>query len=492
MISYLLKLKKESHLTKENIINDLLFVVLTLLSAAFTIGMFTSTSSTEPGNQEGFYSIVKYYPGKVPQPYITIPLIVIYLGLTVFLLYRLKNKLKENKFVICIFLFFIFFRLISTISFPYGKQDYTYISFIDNQNLNVSYSGFTMYERVITFLYDFCFYSYFVVFFHIYNALVKDNRFFFNILFIGFQLFVVFMIVYSFVTEWEEYINNLKAMFVDFDLHFSFSITSFVTNKNTFGFFLMVGVIFAIFDFLYHENVFSLALIVFFTLVDFCVLSRTTLVLICVMNLCLVLLYPLFNFKKKRKWSIFFLSIITIFIIVLLLFVTVFKESFYDKYILKFIDNLTSMGTVSSRKDLTSAGMTMMNNPYYIFFGYSKTPFITIFAQYNDLLPIDHHVKFTLHNVYADIYIQYGLVGCVSFVIILGKIIYNLLTKIIYKHEFDNIYYLILLSVILIYIYFEPRFIIAENAACAIFVLILMIPYSKRKEKERPTFLEAV
>lgn len=491
MISYLLQLKKEDKPTKENTINSILFVLITIICMVFTIGTFKSNTSTENGYQEGFYPTLKYYPGKIPPAYISIPVILIFIALTVVLLYRLKDKIKENKFAIFLFLFFIFFRFVSVITFPYGKIEYTYKSFIDGSLNTVTYSGFTFYERMITFLYDFCFYFYFLVFFHIYKIIVKENRFFFNLLFVLFQLFVVFMIVYSLIKERNEYVNNFQFLFLNRGKHF-LPITSFLTNKNTFGFFLMVGLIFAIVDFIYHENVFSLFMIILFTIVDVFIISKTTLFLILTMDLLFILLYPLFNFKRKKNWSIFFLFVIFTLVIFLLLIVTVFKEMFFEKLLPKFDDILFRLDTIYSRQDITKAGMTMMNNPYYVIFGYSKSPFITIFSDYNELLPIDHHVKFSLHNVYADIFIQYGLIGCLSCIIFICKIIYNLLTKLIFYNKFDNIVYLILLGIIFIYIYFEPRFIFAENAACDIFVLMLMLPYTKKKEKDRPSFLEAV
>lgn len=462
-----------------NILNIILFLLITICIPLFTLGKFSFKESNEiDGVVSNIYSF-SYYADVTPSLYVVIPLVSVYLLFSVLLLVRLRKEIKINIFYVILFLLFVGVRCYSIFTFYNGSQTFNYIEPFNESSISITYSGFSLTDRIITFIYNFCFASYFLLI-ATFKPLIKNNKYFFHILFILIELVVLSMIIYSFIYEFDKVKNNFFALFSpDPNCKFDMSITSYTTYRNVFGFFLMFGYLFASFDFLHKENFFSLFLMVIFYLFSLILCSRTPLLLMTVASGLFLLLYPIFNFIKHKGYSILF--IVTLICIILFFVITLygFNDTFLNKYLF-FIKNYM---TVNARKDLGKVALTMMNNIYVFLCGYSKYPFISIFSQYNLLTPIDHNVLTTSHNSFYDVFIQYGVLGASILAIVLLVMLIRLIVVLFKEKKTINIAYIIAMGLLAVYSYLEPRFIFLEEGTCIFFILVIANYYTSSNKK---------
>ena len=130
---------------KENDVFDvILFILISLFAAFLTLGRFDGEADFEL-NQTGIVILGKeilYTPSEPMNLYLFIPGTICYLVIVfAFLISRYKkvNKLP-SKYILSLFAIFVFIRLISVVSFPYGEQTYLFTSPFDQSLVNVSYS----------------------------------------------------------------------------------------------------------------------------------------------------------------------------------------------------------------------------------------------------------------------------------------------------------------------------------------------------------------
>lgn len=469
---------KEFHPTKEKMLNLILFIFLSGLMPLFTLGNFSFSKNAQlDGSQPFFYDFVKYYPGVAPSLWIAIPLATIFICLWITLYIRIRENSKKEKIILAIITSFILFRAISIFSFPYGNIDYNYISPFNHEICEVNYVGFNIKERLTGFLYDTCFYSYFAIFFISIKKIAKDNKLIFHLIYILIEAVVLVIIIFSLITEFSKYINNFDTLFVHPKCSPFQWITSFGTHRNVYGFFLFIGTIFMLAEFFSHENLLSLILCLGQYFICLLILSKTPFLLLTILLLLTIFLYPIFHFKDHKGYSIFF---IVDFLIVVLYFgisYIFFKDCYFNEYIKPLFEQLTAWGTMHARKDITQSALTMLYNPYYVLFGYSRFPFMTIFGHYNALLPIDHTVTFNTHNSLVDILMNLGIIGLLYMALFFALIIRRLITRLFYEKRLSSLKYLILLVIILTYSYSEPRFLLLEEGSSIIFAMMLSFPY---------------
>lgn len=474
---------REFQKDKESIINLLLFLALTCLMPLFTLGNFSfAKDASAEGSQFFFYDFVKYYPGVSPSLFLSIPLSILYLFLFVIFYRRIRENTKREKIILCLLFSFLLIRLLSVLSFPYGSTTFEYLSPFDGNTFLLTYDGFSAAERITAFLYDSCFYSYFAIFFLSIKKIAEKNRLIFHLIYIIIELFVLICIVYSLFTEFQKYIDNFVLIFI-YPGSYEFNIiTSFVLNRNVYGFYLLIGSVFLLAEFFHHENLSCLILCFLQYLLCLIIKSKTPFLVMSVLFFCLLIFYPIFHFKKNKGYSILLLAVLSIFLLYLFISYFFFRETYFNDYILPFIRQMTNWQTMNARKDITRAALSMLNNPYFVFFGYSRYPFMTIFESYNFYLPIDHSVTFNTHNSFADIMMEFGLFGLLFMAIFFALIARKLVLRLLAEKKISYFKYIILFISMLVYSYSEPRFLLLEEGSALFFVLMLSFPYVLEKE----------
>ncbi len=475
---------REFRRDKESIINLLLFLIITCMMPLFTFGnfSFTKDAPTE-GSQFFFYDSMKYYPGVSPSLFLSIPLSILYFSLFVIFYLRIRENSKKEKMILCLLFSFLFIRFLSVLSFPYGSKTFEFVSPFDGHSFLVSYDGFSAAGRITAFLYDSCFYSYFAIFFLSIKKIADKNRFIFHLIYIILELFVLICIVYSLITEFEKYIDNFILIFIYPQSYEYNSITSFVLNRNVYGFYLLIGSIFLLAEFFRHENMPCLLLFFFHYFICLIIKSKTPFLVMSVLFFALMILYPIFHFRQKKGYSILLLSILSIFLLYLFISYFFFRETYFNDYVLPFIRQMTNWSTMNARKDITHAALSMLNTPYFVFFGYSRYPFMTIFGSYNFFLPIDHSVTFNTHNSFADILMEFGLFGLLFMAIFFALIARKLVLQLLFEKKISYLKYIILFVSMLVYSYSEPRFLLLEEGSALFFAIMLSFPYVLEKNE---------
>ncbi len=484
MLTLLKEYVRDFQKDKESIRNLLLFLALTCIMPLFTLGNFSfSKDASTVGSQPYFYDFVKYYPGVSPSLYLSIPLSILYLFLFVIFYQRIRENNRKEKMILCLLFSFLLIRLLSILSFPYGSTAFEYVSPFDQKSFLISYDGFSASERITGFLYDSCFYSYFAIFFLSIKKIANKNRLIFHLIYLVIELFVLVCIVFSLFTEFQKYIDNFVLIFI-YPNSFEFNtITSFVLNRNIYGFFLMIGCIFLLAEFLHHENIPCLLLFLVQCFLCLIIKSKTPFLVLSVFILCLMVFYPIFHFRKHKGYSILFLSAFAVSLLYFFISYFFFKDTYFKDYILPFFHQMTNWSTMNARKDITRAALSMLNTPYFIFFGYSRYPFMTIFGAYNYCLPIDHSATFFTHNSFADILMDFGLFGLLFMAIFFALIARKLVLRLLCEKKISYLKYIILFISMLVYSYSEPRFLLLEEGSALFFVLMLSFPYVLERDE---------
>ncbi len=475
---------REFHKDKENVVNLLLFLAITSLMPLFTFGnlSFAKDAPIE-GSQFFFYDSMKYYPGVCPSLFLSIPLSILYFFLFVIFYLRIRENSKKEKMILCLLFSFLLIRFLSVLSFPYGSKTFEFISPFDGNSFLISYDGFSAASRITAFLYDSCFYSYFSIFFLSIKKIAERNRLIFHLIYVIIELFVLVCIVYSLITEFEKYIDNFILIFIYPQSYEYNSITSFVLNRNVYGFYLLVGSIFLLAEFFHHENIPCLLLFFFQYFICLIIKSKTPFLVMSVLFFSLMILYPIFHYRQNKGYSILLLSILSIFLLYILVSYFFFRETYFNNYVLPFIRQITNWSTMNARKDITRTALSMLNTPYFVFFGYSRYPFMTIFASYNAFLPIDHSVTFNTHNSFADILMEFGLFGLLFMAVFFALIARKLVLRLLFEKKISYLKYIILFISMLVYSYSEPRFLLLEEGSALFFAIMLSFPYVLEKNE---------
>ncbi len=241
--------KKEN---KEQIINAVLFCLLTLFASLLSIGKVVASDTIRTPLEMPFLDGFTYYPEEPPQFWIFLLPFILFVATFLLLFYRIsdKGRIRPKKRIWMVFLGFVIFRILSCFCFPYGPQNYLFTSPFDGTIIPVAYSGFTMDERFITLIEEICFYGYFVFFFTYFKQLktsiaIKTTY----ILFALYFLFLLSLLFYSLVVESDKVANNISIYFtsnrnVD-------HITSYLNNRNVVGYFFFLGACMMMITFLF-------------------------------------------------------------------------------------------------------------------------------------------------------------------------------------------------------------------------------------------------
>ena len=463
------------HLDATELVDFSLLVLLSLLAAAFTLGSF-QVSSDPFENMNGFYlngSYFYYLPNKMTDLFIFIPASIVYLIVALLFIYRRYKKTNKlpTKNLIMVLGVLVLLRLISAFSFPYGEQSYSYLSPFNNQLYDVSYQGYLIGERIVSFLDEILFYSFFFIAIDYLPTFSSSINKVVNVLLYLIIGIAFIMTIYAFAVSSAAINNNFRFIFIDSTLQLDYSITSFTSQRNVFGFFLLMGAI-ASFLLSFRKKPNPLLFFFSFYFSFFCLLAWSRIASVLSLVLLILLHLGVLLFTKYKGYRIYSLVVLAVGLFITVLFLTALKETDIAVSFMHALERFKDDGTLEARYGLWQKALSMFNNPYAIIFGYGRIPYISILDSYSVL--INSQVLWTSHNAFIDQLLSYGLSGIVFEVAFLGYLIYrfSLLVK---NRSKIGLTYLVILILLLVYSNYEPRMLLSmEGTEIMLFYVFLL------------------
>ena len=475
-------MSEQSHITyrankekQDQIVNALLFCLLTLFASLLSIGKVVASSTDRTALEMPFLNGFTYYPEQPPALWIFLLPFTLYLLTFLFLFYRIseKGKILPKKSISILFIGFVLFRILSVFCFPYGEQNYLFTSPFDGSVIPVYYQGYTILERFITLIEEICFYGYFVFFFTYFKRLNSTIALkTIHILFAIYFLFLLSLLIFSVIVESDKIINNIN-IYLSGKGNVA-HITSYLNNRNVVGYFFFFGACMMMITFLFKPNGFSVFFQIFFTMVCFILFSKTPAILCTGLILTLLLLYPIFYFQEHKTISLVFIVLFSSFILYLFLSLTILKEVYFDIYIKPIVDVYTNSHTLKARNDLTIACLSM-ETPYTWIFGFTKFPYTSIFKNYRSQLPIDKSVQ-NAHNAYVNIILEFGIPGLVLVLAIFGILYFRMGKELFYKKNPRFFFWIAIMTANLVYSYIEPNMVFQRELTALFYIYIYFFP----------------
>ncbi len=467
--------------------NFILFLVLTLLLPFFCMGRFTEETIRGYGNPTEKFGKLMYYPGRIPQPYFIFPFYFFFLALALTLLIRMRGKVKANRLILSLFVLFAVSITLSSILYPKGRQSYTFISHYGNSQ-TINTLGLSPIMTRVNYLNEFFFYGYICRFFHIIKPLTKDCTPYFRILSALLHLIVISRIVYSLIMERKEYLINIEIL-LGLRKKIEIYITAYTTNRNIFGFFLFIGFFLSVLAFFRKENFLSILTAVLYTAFTILIQSKTPALLELSLSLIILLIYPIFNFRKKRKWSVFFLSSLCFFLVLVILVLCINKKLVVSIYSL-----FTNRGTRYSRFGITKLALTRRKiSPLFRVFGFGRYPFSALFTQYS-LLEQEHPLP-TSHNSFADILLEFGIFGAIILLLSFLVAVYYFFKRPFSEDKTASITYFFAIVSRSIYSFSEPRALFLREGTCIFFLFLASLFFVNEaiaKEKRKSALIDSL
>ena len=257
------------------------------------------------------------------------------------------------------------------------------------------------------------------------NANRPSNRFLKFLAYVGIGAFIV-SIVFSLATEMDIYIDMFKGVGITGKY-----IDSFYGNKNYYGGILFIGILTCIILNYYRPRLHWYLLMLLFLGIS---ISITALLptLVAAVAVPLYLLEEIIRFAVKKKWKYCIFALISLLIILVLaiLFYWGARHNWpgfaaIDSFITKHFKD-KNFATLSDRTDLWNTLLPMcFDNPLHAILGHGfmlseKYILAATEAMRSGILP---GVK-TTHNGYLQTMFDYGLVGLVVHVALIGYFVY--------------------------------------------------------------------
>lgn len=477
---------KEKSLTskKENDVFDIiLFILISLFAAFFTLGRFGGEADFEL-NQTGIVILGKeilYTPSEPMNLYLFIPGTICYLIIVfAFLVNRYKkvNKLP-SKYILSLFAIFVFIRFISIFSFSYGEQSYFFTSPFDQSLINVNYSGFSITNRFISFFTDIFFASYFFIAFDYIKTLSKAFNKALDYFLYAIILLALVMTIYSYCAETSKISNNIIFLFHDHSGGFDITISSFTSYRNVYGFFLLMGCVACfVLSFIRKPNPIYFILPLYFFITDFLVWSRTPLLCMYILFIVQLLFYAIFRFKKNKGYAIFSIAALSAMVVLIIFIFGIFRNSSFSQNLIFDLVHFSNHGTIENRYDLWERALSMFNSPFYCIFGYNRSPFYTIQNNYGLLINSEH--IWTSHNSFIDVLLSFGLLGFLFILLAIGYLCYSCIMIIKRTNRIGTGLGFIAIGIVLIvYSCYEPRMLFLMEGTSIFFSIVYLWPVLK-------------
>ena len=183
------------------------------------------------------------------------------------------------------------------------------------------------------------------------------------------------------------------------------------------------------------------------------------------------LLYPFFNFKKNKGYSVAFI-IITALVLIVLISTYIIKADQINKRIHAFFEK----GTVGSRFALISTSFDLFyHREIYLLTGLGKRPFAYLIGAYRSAIALNDAVYHTSHNAFLDILFTQGVL---SLLLALALSVYLLVLcfKIGKQNKWMSFTRILIYLSCLVYSFMEPRGLFLREGNIVFFIFLNLLP----------------
>lgn len=384
---------------------------------------------------------VSSFIGLTSSSFILISTLLIFVLVCYFLLEHKENKMKVDFVLLTVFTLLFITSTIMIWKTPYSQD---FVNANNGYTVNVT---ITNYEKIrYTIETGFIF-----IFLYILMFCVGRNRvssLVLNWFSIAIVIFSFIGIIYSLVTEFSDYISFFKDG-VSIDIH------SFYSNKNTYGYSLLIGLLSCYV--LSHKKSRIILNIIIYILFFFILLSRcSTVILISLITVPCFILFDIVRICKKKfalglsYLIIFLLGVLTIFI---LFFVggnqeKGFLNHFYE--LIKSTVNEKDYDSLTGRDYVWKYTFELIkNNDLTLFFGYGHGIANIVFKAKSLSYSGGSFYVVSSHNGFLDVMLNYGLVGLFFYCVLLLYFLY-VMVRLTIKKQFKTvfIYFMCFMSII--------------------------------------------
>jgi O-antigen ligase len=470
---------KNKHLTDE-VIDILLFLVLGVLTAVFTISGLPQ---------------ITVFPISYPFKHLTYDKLYSLLLLLCTLIYTFlyfifierrykKTGKRISKWLIAFLIAISCSRAISNFSFPYGEINWNILSPFDSINYTLNYSGYSILHRFIAFITEVAFISYFLLPFTFIKSF--ESKKIYGLIKVGLWFLVILglvMNICSWFMESKEILFNIKIILGKEHDNFH-PIQSFTTHKNYYGFFLWMSALASLI--LYMEKPSHAFLYLLFILNDLVVLtivrSRIPFGLVVLVILFMLIHMAFVNRKLYKANHIFALCVLALAAFTFLVFLIFFRDTSLFSKIRALFTSFSDTGTITSRKELHLRAICLLIKPFYWIFGIGKEPYYQLFHLAGETFGMEV-VDFS-HNAYLDQILCYGIFGLGLLCVLFGVLIYQCF-YLIRKKNYKGFGYLFILISYGIYAIGESRLLFGIEGNEYFFILALLYPLIYEYEKTR-------
>ena len=464
-------LDKDRMQKRTDILDFFLLVIITLLLPLATIGKIVADDGTHNDiyrYSDGYsFGPFYHYVNQIPDTWFAVVIfsvIGIFLILYYILRYRHTGR-KPGKTLLIVTIIYLCLRLVGTFIFPYGPKDFHFISPLGNDTpFTISYSGFSIEGRIIQFVSEFlsAFYVFeLFVFLPTYSEYVYPL---FRILVWICILIPTFLLIYSWIIEGKSWLETIRFL-IGGGSHPD--ILSLTTNKNVFGYFLLIGC-FSFLTLFFHKHHFIyMVLAIIYCIFDLIILSKTPFLIGTMAIFIASFSYPILFHSKKLKSSI--LSMI-LFVIMFAVFTFINLKYGFRTIIFTTINTANTLWT---RINHVRIALSMFKNqsPLLFIFGYGRFPFTAIYLPYQHIIP--YEALWTSHNCYIESIMHTGIIS-LAYLLFQDFLFLDRVRKTFRFHKESFVYFITFLS-INIYSILEPRILFMNTGFEIILAYFLII-----------------
>ena len=461
-----------------DILDIALFLLLTLFLPLFLLGRFSL------GEGEGnFFLNISNDLGRSLNPSLAIPLLLLFFLFALLLWVRRFPKERHRlRFTVTLSLLAVFVvsRIVGIFAIPYGDTAYTFFSTHYQQIVTLSYE-YPISDRIVSFLVDLAFGSYFVIALNLLPTFGKKWTYFLDCVLLVLIAIALAGFIDVMIFEREDFLHNLLTLWrkeegiVD--------IISFTPNKNVYGFLLMIGTFSSLVLFVKKANPVTPLLAIFFTFNCVVISSRTPAAIGTIVLLLFSFFYPFFAFRRHKVYSILSFALALCFLVTLATGFLLDPDNPLAVFIQTIYDRFLNQSTVHSRDILRILALEMLNTPFFLVLGYGRIPFHNLFHSL--LVAVGGEAQtVTSHNGLADVVMHDGIVGLLLSLLFLLFLIYVACRQFRGLEKEKGVLSLVLIVGYLLYFLFEPRFFTLDEASTVFLLLSFVFPLLDDEQKD--------
>ena len=459
---------------KSEIIDIILFVVISVAVCGFSLGCFGFDLDANNNYQKTFVYRMRGYLNW-PLLLVVFVAYVTMIGILAYRRYK-KTKVKPSNGVWALFIIVSLLYAIMPATSAYGAQVYSYTCPFDQNIYQVNYT-FEIFDRILTWFCNSMFFSYFpfaITYFKTFDKVYMRKAVHFGFYFlIGLG---IAMNLYSHIFEFQGWLTMDK------------NLMSFAGHKNYYGFYELLAIICAAIYFFQKPNWFVALCLPYFLANMVIIPSRTPLLLAAIIFLFTLIVFPIINRKKYKQFNRYCLILLGVIIIAGVALGILYKDK-----LLSVLEQFNDMSTMTYRSDHWKMAFSMLNDPYHIILGYGRVPFVNIYLDYQtQIVTLKEGLDILefAHNAFLETWMYSGIVGLLIVAMEYGYMGY-MTVYLLRKKRYFTLIYIVIFLCFLLYGIVEPRMLFSFDAGNIFFVVVLFWPLildycNCRKETEDP------